>query len=94
MKKKLEIIQSWILTFIVTILVKYKSTGFIWMFILVYGPNTLSQRNEFWRELINIRTYFDVVWLIGGDFNVVRNRQERKDRTYNHLVSVKFNSFY
>jgi hypothetical protein len=45
------------------------------------------------RELTDIRNFSDVVWLIGGDFNVVRNKQERKERSYNHSISTKFNSF-
>jgi hypothetical protein len=28
-----------------------------------------------------------------GDFKVVRSRAERKGKTFNHSVSVKFNAF-
>jgi hypothetical protein len=81
------------LDFSITVLIRQKSLGFIWLYTSVYGPTTPNLRNIFWRELSNIRQYSDVSWLIGGDFNVVRNRNERKGRTFNHSVSVKFNSF-
>jgi Endonuclease-reverse transcriptase len=63
------------------------------MFTTVYGPTLLNLRNDFWNELNNIRTFSDVAWIIGGDFNVVRYRSERKGKFFNHSVSSKFNSF-
>jgi hypothetical protein len=90
---KIEIIQTWILIFSITVLLKQKNIGFVWMFTSVYGPNILSLRNIFWQKLRDIRSLSDVTWLVGGDFNVVRSRQERKRRTFNHSISNKFNLF-
>jgi hypothetical protein len=42
---------------------------------------------------MDIRALSDAPWLIGGDFNMVRNMQERKGHTYNYSLSKKFNSF-
>jgi hypothetical protein len=63
------------------------------MFTSVYGPSNLRLRNNFWIELTNIRSISNVAWLIGGYFNVVRSRAERKGRTFNHSISNKFNTF-
>jgi hypothetical protein len=92
-ENKFVILNSWILTYSITILIKNKNLGFIWMFTSIYGPIIPSQRNNFWNELNDIRKFSDVVWLIGEDFNVVRNRSEIKGHTFNHVVSAKFNNF-
>jgi hypothetical protein len=63
------------------------------MFTSVYGPTTLRLRNNFWSELFNIRLLSDVVWIIQGAFNVIRNKSERKGRSYNYYISIKFNNF-
>jgi hypothetical protein len=59
----------------------------------VYALTSLGLRNQFWKELMNIRSISDAPWFIGGDFNMVRTRQERKGNTFNHSISRKFNSF-
>jgi exonuclease III len=73
---KIEILDKLILSFSITVIIKNKFSGFTWMFISVYGPTVMNQRNLFWQELNIIRTFSNVVWLIGGDFNVVRYRSE------------------
>jgi hypothetical protein len=90
-KDKFELLNKWILNFSITLLIRNKTDGYIWMFTTVYGPTLLNLRNDFWNELNNIRTFFDVAWIIGGDFNVVRYRSERKGKFFNHSVSSKFN---
>lgn len=52
---KIEILNSWILTFSITILIKNKTSGFIWMYTTVYGPTIANQRDNFWTELKHIR---------------------------------------
>jgi hypothetical protein len=74
-------------------MLKNKDSGFIWIFTSVYAPTSLGLRNNFWKELIDIRSISNVPWLIGGDFNMVRNRSEHKGNIFNHSVSRKFNSF-
>jgi hypothetical protein len=63
------------------------------MFTSIYGLSTVNLRNNFWNELSNIRTLSNVAWLIGGNFNVIRYRSERKGMIFNHSVSIKFNNF-
>ena len=49
----------------------------VWMFTGVYGPNIDHNRRLMWDELVGIRSWWDVPWCLGGDFNVVRFLSER-----------------
>ncbi len=49
----------------------------VWMFSGVYGPNVDSNRGLMWDKLAGIRSWWDVPWCLGGDFNVVRFPSER-----------------
>jgi hypothetical protein len=90
---KLEIINQFLLTFSITLIFKNKTSGYVWMYSTIYGSTINSQRNIFWQELSHIRSISNLPWLIGGDFNVVRYRSEKKGRSFNHSISNKFNSF-
>jgi hypothetical protein len=48
----------------------------VWMFTGVYGPNVNRDRRLMWDELAGIRSWWDVPWCLGGDFNVVRFPQK------------------
>uniref|UniRef100_A0A2N9FU80 Reverse transcriptase domain-containing protein n=1 Tax=Fagus sylvatica TaxID=28930 RepID=A0A2N9FU80_FAGSY len=58
---------------------KFKNveTHQVCMFTGVYGPNINSDRRLMWDELAGIRSWWDVPWCLGGDFNVVRFPTER-----------------
>ena len=45
---------------------------FVWAFTGVYGPNSDRDRSFLWEELAGLRSWWDVPWCVGGDFNVVR----------------------
>uniref|UniRef100_A0A2N9G6G4 Endonuclease/exonuclease/phosphatase domain-containing protein n=1 Tax=Fagus sylvatica TaxID=28930 RepID=A0A2N9G6G4_FAGSY len=49
----------------------------VWMFTGVYGPNNVRDRRLMWDELTGIRSWWDVPWCFGGDFNVVRFPSEK-----------------
>jgi exonuclease III len=49
----------------------------IWMFTGVYGPNDARDRRLMWDELAGMRSWWEVPWVLGGDFNVVRFPSER-----------------
>jgi hypothetical protein len=49
----------------------------VWMFTGVYGPNGDRDRRLMWNELAGIRSWWDVPWCLGGDFNVVRFPSEK-----------------
>ncbi|PPS09936.1 hypothetical protein GOBAR_AA10712 [Gossypium barbadense] len=44
--------------------------------INVYAPNNLSAKKILWEEINGLRNQFSRAWIIGEDFNVVRNRSE------------------
>jgi hypothetical protein len=88
-----EIIDYWIIQFSINIIIKNKNSEFTWLYTIVYGPPSPGQKSQFRKELQDIRVLSTLPWLVGGDFNVVRNKQERKGLTFNHSVSRKVNSF-
>jgi hypothetical protein len=52
-----------------------------WMFSGVYGPNLDSERQGLWDELAGVKSWWDVPWCVGGDFNVVRFPEEKSHFT-------------
>ncbi|RVX21695.1 Transposon TX1 uncharacterized 149 kDa protein [Vitis vinifera] len=50
--------------------------GPLWLTV-VYGPNSLSLRKDFWVELLDIFGISFPLWCIGGDFNVIRRSSEK-----------------
>ena len=48
-----------------------------WVFSGVYGPQTDRERLLMWYELAGISSWWDVLWCIGGDLNVVRFPTEK-----------------
>ena len=49
----------------------------VWMFSGVYEPVIDRDRRLMWDELAGIRSWWDVPWCLGGDFNVVRFPSEK-----------------
>lgn len=43
-----------------------------WMLSSLYGPNSNSRRDDFWRELNDIRSRWSGGWCVSGDWNVIR----------------------
>ncbi|XP_057426415.1 uncharacterized protein LOC130719827 [Lotus japonicus] len=49
--------------------------------INVYSPCALSGKREFWKELVGLkRSEGEGIWCVLGDFNAVRDRDERRGR--------------
>ena len=53
--------------------------GFFWIFFGVYGPMMGNEKEDLWEELGAIRGLWEDPWCIGGDFNVVRFPEERRN---------------
>ena len=51
--------------------------GRSWWFSGIYGPSKVVHRDRFWDELGGLSTICGDRWCLGGDFNVVRNVQEK-----------------
>ena len=70
-----KLMRLWVCTLF---LVNFEvSSGFESVFIGVYGPHDLSARRNFWDEMSGVESWWDVPWVVGGDFNVVRYPSER-----------------
>lgn len=53
--------------------------GSIIYIINIYSPCSLQGKKDLWKEILGLRSkYSDGEWLMGGDFNSIKNRSERK----------------
>ena len=64
-----------------------------WMFSGVYGPNLDSERQGMWDELAGVKSWWDVPWCVGGDFNVVRFPAEKSHSTSFTQAMFDFSDF-
>ncbi|XVF04129.1 hypothetical protein REPUB_Repub05bG0055500 [Reevesia pubescens] len=59
----------------------------------VYAPNDDGERARFWEEFASILGCYDVPWILGGDFNVVRFPHEKKGLVLNQGPMNLFSEF-
>jgi exonuclease III len=52
-----------------------------WMYTGVYGPNLDSEKQGLWDELARVKSWWDVPWCVGGDFNMVHFPVEKSHST-------------
>jgi exonuclease III len=69
------------------------ASGFEWAFTGVYGPHDVSARRVFWEEMAGVHSWWDVPWVVGGDFNVVRFPSERLGATHLTTAMQDFSDF-
>jgi hypothetical protein len=62
-------------------------------FCSVYGPNSNWDRIFLWDELVGLPSWWDLLWCIGGDFNVTHFPSERSSDIHFCLAMVKFSDF-
>ncbi|GJV28970.1 RNA-directed DNA polymerase, eukaryota [Tanacetum coccineum] len=62
-------------------------------FINVYAPHDLAVKSLLWEKISTIINSIDVAWCIFGDFNEVRNVDERKNSGFNRRGVDLFNNF-
>jgi hypothetical protein len=60
--------------------------NFEWAFTSVYGPNFDSDRRVFWDELAGMISWWDFLWWIGGDFNIICFPSERSSDSHQSPV--------
>lgn len=65
----------------------------LWCLTSIYGPVRPYEREDFWLELSNIRALWDVLWCLGGDFNVIRVSQHKRRGSRITRSMRGFNSF-
>ncbi|KAG8479390.1 hypothetical protein CXB51_029883 [Gossypium anomalum] len=72
---------------------KWLPKGIEVVLINVYAPNTISEQKILWVNLLALKNSFACSWIIGGSFNVVRNKSERSNCVGLMNASKEFNSF-
>jgi hypothetical protein len=63
--------------YVVACMFKNVADGFEWAFARVYGPNDNSDRRWLWDEMAGLLSFWELPWVLGGDFNVIRFPSER-----------------
>ena len=62
---------------------RFKLDGFEWALVAVYGAAQDAQKPEFLSELVRICESEPLPMLIGGDFNIIRHREEKNNDNFN-----------
>jgi hypothetical protein len=60
-----------------------KDDSFKWALVIVYGPAQEDQKTQFLAELVNMWSREGLPILIGDDFNILRNPNEKNNENYN-----------
>nr|GEZ44607.1 hypothetical protein [Tanacetum cinerariifolium] len=67
--------------------------GFNIRWINVYAPQNLSSKIDLWNSLLSLTASWDGVVVMMGDFNEVRNAEERHGSNFNDMHAKIFNNF-
>jgi len=67
----------------VSVIIKNRDTKLVWIFITVYGSPYEEGKSDFIQELYDLVGNWDGPTLIGGDFNLVANRNEKSNGVVN-----------
>lgn len=59
----------------------------------MYAPNEELARRNLWSELVEKMSGRDIMWCLGGDFNTVRNEQEKTRRAEIERTARDFGDF-
>ncbi|XP_022014092.1 uncharacterized protein LOC110913577 [Helianthus annuus] len=70
-----------------------KNSGVKVGMVNVYAPQKIEDKRVVWLELDRILQQDSSYWIVGGDFNCVRDRSERKSSKFNAASTNEFNEF-
>ncbi|XP_022007960.1 uncharacterized protein LOC110907261 [Helianthus annuus] len=59
----------------------------------VYAPQSTSAKSQLWMDISACINPLEGKWIIAGDFNAVRNPDERKNTSFKRVCAENFNSF-
>lgn len=90
---KLEVLDSHVGSYSVSILCKTTGIPGCWAFTSVYGPVQHADKERFWEELNNVWKAWTCPWILAGDFNGVRQRSERFTGRGSRFERQKFLEF-
>ena len=64
-----------------------------WKLIIVYGPTDHSLSNDFIQELEDICDMVSLPLVVGGDFNLIRNANDKNNDNIDKRQKDLFNGF-
>jgi exonuclease III len=74
-------------------IIKNKTDGFHWALVSVYGAAQEEHKEHFLSELVRACTSCgDLPFIVGGDFNIIRNPSENNNSRYNDKWPLLFNA--
>jgi hypothetical protein len=73
--------------------VRNKFSNYRWVVLCVYGPAQHHQSASFLQELSEICERETLPVVLGGDFNLIRNRQEKNSQNIDQSLMNMFNEF-
>lgn len=79
--------------FSLSVILKNRTDNVEWMYTIVYAPVLITLKSAFWEELKQVRLSWAGIWLVSGDFNSIRTRDEKLGHNFNIRLSRKFNDF-
>lgn len=59
----------------------------------VYAAQSVVYKRTLWDEIASLKLNREGIWVIGGDFNAVRNETERLNLIFCPTSSLDFNNF-
>ncbi|XP_076905320.1 uncharacterized protein LOC143561049 [Bidens hawaiensis] len=59
----------------------------------VYAPQGMTEKKGLWNRILDLKDKHSGLWFLLGDFNVVRNANERRNSGFNPVRTRDFNSF-
>jgi hypothetical protein len=72
--------------------VRSKNNGFDWVLVPVYGVAQDEKKAEFLSELVRTCDNEQLPMLIGGDFNILRRKEEKNNDNFNARWPFMFNT--
>ena len=69
------------------------NNGASWWLSAIYGPAKRKNRPMFWEELEKLKSFCLPTWILGGDFNVIRWKEETSTKNPASISMRRFNTF-
>ncbi|XP_022041331.1 uncharacterized protein LOC110943908 [Helianthus annuus] len=67
--------------------------GSILNILNVYAPQNVVAKRDLWVKLKTVMNNNQGLWVVLGDFNVVRRPEDRRNSRFNHMAASDFNLF-
>jgi hypothetical protein len=80
--------------FCVKLNLKSKIDGFEWVLVPVYGAAQEEKKLDFLAELVRTCDNEESPLLIGGDFNILRTKEDKNNDNFNGGWPFIFNAIY